>query len=180
MALGPKAMGEAIIANLEKKTGKNLDGWLAELKRQTPADKKDAVQKLKTAGLGSFQAVSVAEHYFGGSVYSTPQTLIDDLFTRYPEQRVVFDAVCAEVVDGRQLRLQPCKDYAPIYSNRNIIIASFKPSAKGLYLGLRGNGFSFATVPHKRSMGGSDAMREGIYVLDVSTAVQAIREAQGK
>jgi hypothetical protein len=173
-------MGDAIIANLETKTGKDLKAWLAELKRHKPADKKAAVHALKAAGLGQFQAVSVAEHYFGGSAYTAPDALVNDLFAKYPEQRAVFDAACAQAVDGKGLRLQPCKSYAPIYSAKNVIVASFKPTAHGLYLGLRGGGFSFDTVPHKRSLGGSDAMKEGLYVADAAQAVQAIREAQAQ
>jgi len=173
-------MGEAIIANLETKTGKNLQAWLKELKRLEPTDKKDAAQKLKAAGLGQFQAVTVAEHYYGGSAYTSPNALIDDLFAKYLEQRGLFDAVCAKVVDGKQLRLQPCKGYAPIYSAKNVIIASFKPTTHGLYLALRGSGFSFDTVPHKPSLGGSQAMREGVYVEKVAQAVKAIHEAQMK
>jgi hypothetical protein len=180
MALGPKAMGDAIIANLENKTGKNLEAWLSELKRLNPADKKDAKQKLITAGLGLFQAVTVAEHYFGGSAYITPDSLVNALFARFPEQRALFDAVCEQIVDGKQLRLQPCKNYVPIYSVKNTIVASFKPTARGLYLALRGHGFSFATVPHKRSFGGSETMREGIYPDSALLAVQAIREAQAQ
>jgi hypothetical protein len=34
-------------------------------------------------------------------------------------------------------------------------VASFKPTARGLYIGLRGSDFSFDTVPHKSSLGGA-------------------------
>jgi hypothetical protein len=173
-------MGDAIIANLEKKTGKDLRAWLAELEQLAPTDKKDAVHKLKVAGLGQFQAVSVAERYFGGSAYTAPDALIDELFAKYPEQRAVFDEVCAQIVDGKHYRLQPCKGYMPIYSIKNVIIASFKPTPKGLYLGLRGADFSFETVPHKHSLGGSEAMTAGAYVTDAAHALRAIREAQAK
>lgn len=180
MALGPKAMGDAIIANLETKTGKNLKTWFSELKRLKPADKADAIVKLKAAGLGQFQAVSVAAAYFGDSIYASPTALVDTLFAAYPLQRTVFDKVCAKVVDGKMLRLQPCKNYVPIYSERNIIVASFKPTKQGLYLGLRGSDYSFATIAHKRSLGGSDSMKLGVFVIDVTHALQALTEARAK
>jgi hypothetical protein len=180
MALGPKAMGDAIVANLKLKTGKDLNAWLAALERLKPTDKKDATAKLKAAGLGPFQAVTVAEHFFGGSAYIAPDGLVDDLFAKHPEQRALFDVVCDQIVDGKQLRLQPCKNYMPIYSAQNIIVASFKPTARGLYLGLRGSDFGFETVPHKRSLGGSDAMQVGIYPETAASAIQAIRAALTK
>jgi hypothetical protein len=180
MALGPKAMGEAILANLKTKTGKDLKAWLAELKSLRPTDKKDATARLKAAGLGTFQAMSVVEAYYGDTAYENPDHMIDTLFAPYPEQRALFNAIRDSVVDGKSLRLQPCKGYMPLYSARNVILASFKPTKAGLYLGLRGDGFSFETVPHKKSLGGSDAMRAGLYVADIQQGVQAIREAQVK
>lgn len=43
MALGPKAMGDAIAANLEAKTGKTLEGWLADLAREELHDREAAL-----------------------------------------------------------------------------------------------------------------------------------------
>lgn len=41
MALGPKQMGEAILRNLEEKTGKSLEQWLTIIKKKSKlADKK--------------------------------------------------------------------------------------------------------------------------------------------
>jgi hypothetical protein len=177
MALGPKEMGDAIVANLKLKTGKDLDGWLAELHRAKPSTSKEAVATLKEAGLGHFQATTVAAHFFGAVIYASPNRLVEELFAKYPEQRQWFDAICAEVVEESQLRVQPCKRYVPLYSARNVIVASFTPTRDGLYIGLRGEAFSFATTPHKPSRGGTESMRHGVVVTCVAAGVTALREA---
>ncbi|MCA3016835.1 MAG: transposase, partial [Myxococcaceae bacterium] len=59
MALGPKAMGEAIVANLKAKSGKDLAQWRAELERAGVSEPAAARQFLRERGLGRFQAVTV-------------------------------------------------------------------------------------------------------------------------
>jgi hypothetical protein len=177
MALGPKAMGEAIIANLKVKTDKDLRAWLAVLKTAQPDTKGEAITLLRSEGLGHFQAVAIAETYFDDNVYTSPKGLIDALFAQFTAERTLFDEICEECIDGVALRVQPCRGYVPIYSQRNVVIASFKPTPHGLYLGLRGDGFTFATIDHKRGFGGTESMRRGLYLPDRGTGVAALREA---
>jgi hypothetical protein len=63
MGLSPAEMRLAIIANLEKQTGRTLDGWIAVLKQEAPAGNKTALTLLKQAGLGHFQALIVAKEH---------------------------------------------------------------------------------------------------------------------
>lgn len=56
---------QAIIANLQAKTGKDMMGWLKELSDKKPADKKEARAWLQGQGLGHFQAMIVTKEYFG-------------------------------------------------------------------------------------------------------------------
>jgi hypothetical protein len=89
-------------------------------------------------------------------VYSTPDKLVDDSFAKHASQRELYDEICAAVIDGQQLRVQPCKGSVPVYSARNVVVASFKPTADGLCIGLLGDGFSFTTIPHRSSRGGAE------------------------
>ena len=57
MALGPKEMGEAILRNLEEKTGKTLEQWISIVKKSKLSDKKSVMDFLKnTHVVGHFQA----------------------------------------------------------------------------------------------------------------------------
>jgi len=65
MALGPKQMGEAILRNLEEKTGKTLEQWISIVKKSKLSDKKSVMDFLKiTHGLGHFQAQKIVTNLF--------------------------------------------------------------------------------------------------------------------
>lgn len=174
MALGPKAMGEAIAANLKPKTGKTLEEWLSLLDTQTLTDKKDAITWLKSQGLGHFQAQLVADKYSGEPLYDNPEQIVDELFAGYPDQKELYDAIMSELQSHYKLVVNPCKGYIPLYSQKNTIFASMKPTKKGLYIGLIGDDFPHPTVQHTLSLGGSERMQKGMYAHDKTTALEMI------
>lgn len=100
MALGPKAMGEAIIANLKTKTGRDLAGWQDELRAAGVTDPGQARQHLKAQGLGQFQAITVVESHFGTTAYTDDALLIDDQFLRFPSQRALYDHAISALDSG--------------------------------------------------------------------------------
>jgi hypothetical protein len=112
MALGPKAMGDAIIANLKAKTGRDLRQWQAELAHIT--DPAAARARLVDLGLGRFQALAVVERAFAIDEYADERRLVDDHFTRFPEQRALYDEAVRQLV-AKELKPQPCRTYLPIY-----------------------------------------------------------------
>lgn len=176
MALGPKAMGDAIIANLKAKTGKSLDQWEAELNRLGITDPTAARQRLKDLGLGQFQAVAVVEHYFSLDPYADERRLVNDHFERFPQQRALYDEAVSQLVP-RGFSVQPCQAYLPIYLGGKIAV-SFKPTARGLYAAL-----NLATpsnwperVAHKPSLGGTARLSDGVYVADRSMVNRLLRE----
>ena len=82
MALGPKQMGEAILRNLEEKTGKSLEQWLTIVKKSKLTDKKSIIDFLKnTHSVGHFQAQKIFECFQGEDAYEN----IDNF--RYVENR---------------------------------------------------------------------------------------------
>ncbi len=163
MALGPKAMGEAIIANLEAKSGKDLAGWRAELARRGATDPVAAKQLLRDLGLGQFQAVAVVERHFATDEYADERRLVDAQFARFPEQRRLYEAVVAGLPSS--CTPQPCRGYLPVYRDRKILV-SFKSTARGLYaaLNLKRPSAWPTRVAHKASLGGSARLADGVYL----------------
>ena len=177
MALGPKAMGEAIAANLAATSGKTVEGWLAVLDVEAPDDGKAANEWLKHQGLGHFQAQLVVQKWKGEPLYDDPDQIVAVLFQGFGEQRRLYDQILEDVCARYEVVVNPCKGYVPLYSKRNRIFASLKPTRDGLYLGLVGDAFAVPTVPHKTSLGGSERMRAGYIAVDVDRALQAIDQS---
>ena len=128
MALGPKAMGEAIIANLKRKSGKDLAEWQAVLADEGITDRAAAEARLLEHGLGRIQAMTVAEVTLGTNHYEEPDDLVDQLFAKFPDQRALFDHA-VEAARNTALTLQPCRGYAPFYADGRIAV-SFKPTSR--------------------------------------------------
>lgn len=174
MALGPKAMGEAIVANLKAKTGKDLGQWLEVLRASGITDPLRAREHLRAAGLGPFQAVAVVERAFAEDPYADARRLIDDHFARFPEQRALYDAAVARL-GAAGLSPQPCRGYLPVYREGKIAI-SFKATARGLYaaLNLRHPSRWPGRVAHKPSLGGSARLKDGVYLVDLPMALRVV------
>ena len=178
MALGPKAMGEAIIANLKTKTGKNLGQWEAELERAGITDPASARQRLKDLGLGQFQALTVVEHHFSLDRYADTRRLVHDQFERFPEQRALYDEALDQLA-AKNFKPRPCRSYLPVYSGGKIAI-SFKPTTRGLYAALNlANPSKWPDrVAHKLSLGGSARLKDGVYVSARSTVKRLLSELE--
>jgi hypothetical protein len=137
---------QAILGNLEKLTGRNLDGWVAAVKRQGPADLPGRRAWLKAEGLGSTQAWFVAERSLGASAHAfddtaegylalAPQYVDRQYAGRKAALRPLAErllALCREL--GPEIRICPCETLIPIY--RNHVIAQIKPFVARLDLGL--------------------------------------------
>lgn len=179
MALGPKAMGEAIIANLKVKTGKDLRAWQATLEADGITEPTAARQRLQELGLGTFQARAVVEHLFSKDPYADERRLVDDLFARFPEQRALYEEAVRDLV-ARQSKAQPCRTYLPIYQHGTIAV-SFKPTARGLYAALNLSDPSLwpERVAHKLSLGGSARLKDGVYLTDAAQLKRLLREVGG-
>jgi len=176
MALGPKAMGEAILANLKAKTGHDLDHWLAVLRRSGLNEPAAARQLLQDAGLGRFQAMSVVEHALGANAYSDAGRLVEAQFKRHPSQRALYDSAIA--ASGRLgLEPKPCRGYLPLYRAGRIVV-SFKSTARGLYaaLNLAHPSKWPERVDHKASLGGSARLKDGIYLHDAHALKRLLAE----
>lgn len=176
MALGPKAMGEAIIANLKRKSGKDLAEWQAVLAKEGITDRKVAEARLLEHGLGRIQAMTVAEVTLGSNHYDAPDDLVEQLFAKFPDQRPLFDRAVAAAHDTA-LTLQPCRGYAPFYADGRIAV-SFKPTSRGLYAAaiLPEADAWPDRQPHKPSLGGSPRLTDGVYLRSPADVERLIAE----
>lgn len=137
---------QAILRNLEANTGKDLDAWVALLKRQGPADEKARRAWLKAQGLGGAQAMFVAQRSMGTTAHAfddTPEgylalapTYVDAQYGgRKASLRPLFERLIASArALGPDIRICPCETLVPIY--RHHVIAQVKPFASRLDLGL--------------------------------------------
>jgi hypothetical protein len=62
-----------------------------------------------------------------------------------------------------------------LYGSDRKISLSFKPTSKGLYVGLIGDSFLFDTIPHKAAYGGSQRMRFGFLAKTEEQSIKNIR-----
>ncbi len=174
MALGPKAMGEAILANLKKKTGKDLAAWRAELERAHITDRDEAKKHLRERGLGQFQALAVVEEVISSNPYDDERRLVVGHFARYPEQRALYDAAAKRLATAGWTP-RPCRGYLPIYRG-GLIAVSFKATGRGLYVA--GNLARPSEWPdrvaHKPSLGGSVRLKDGLYVSDLTALARIL------
>lgn len=166
MALGPKAMGEAIAANLKTKTGKSLSQWQAELTASGTTDAAAARRLLRERGLGQFQAATVAEYTFATDAYADEARLVEEQFARHPQQRELYDLAVASL-DPERFTPKPCRSYLPVYRDGRIAV-SFKATRRGLYAALNlADPASWPDrVDHKPSLGGSTRLKDGVYLSD--------------
>ena len=134
MALTPSAMGDAIVRNLEAKTGYGLAHWLDVHHEGGATDKKSAMAYLKAAGLGHFQAQKVWEASRGEDPYADPEALVRAQFS--PGQREAYAAfakTCHAL--GEDVKARPCRTYVPFYAARQFAMLMAKPNGE-LYVGL--------------------------------------------
>ena len=154
MALTPAQMGDAIVRNLEPKTGHSLDHWLDILHEGKASDRKAAIEHLKSEGLGHFQAQKVYEASVGEDPYADPEALVEAQFVgALREGYVAFAKTCCAL--GDDVRTHPCRTYVPFYAARQFAMITAKPDGH-LHVGLAlPDGYTHQAVASAQGLGGS-------------------------
>ena len=154
MALTPAQMGDAIVRNLESKTGYPLEHWLDVLHEGDASDRKSAIAYLKSAGLGHFQAQKVFEASVGADPYADPEALVEAQFPGASrEAYAAFAKTCRAL--GEDVRAQPCRTYVPFYAARQFAMITAKPDGS-LHVGLAlPDDYTHEAVESARGFGGS-------------------------
>jgi hypothetical protein len=140
------AYQQAVLANLEGKTGRGLEAWLAAARKQKAPDRKALLAWLKAQGLGATQAAIIAErmgpepHAFSEDTpegyLKAAEAYVEALFSgRKAALRPVFETLMdAALALGPDIKVSPCKTMVPIY--RAHVIAEIKPLASRIDFGL--------------------------------------------
>lgn len=129
---------QAILRNLERNSGRELDAWVAALGHADPGDEKARRAWLKEQGLGGSQAMFVAERSLGGSAHAFDDT--PDGYLRMAPQyverqyagkksalRPLYEALLERSLTlGPDVKACPCETVVPLY--RRHVFAQIKPA----------------------------------------------------
>jgi hypothetical protein len=137
--MSANAMLEARVRNLEAKTGKTLDAWLAIVRRSKLEKHREVVDFLKTRyGLGHSTAGMIFQTYKGGGAAweENADALLDQLFSgKHAGLRKTHDALAKAIrALGRDLRVEPRRTYVSLSSRTQFGL--IRPGAGRLDLGL--------------------------------------------
>lgn len=171
MGLSPAKMVEAILSNLEEKTGKSLAQWTRMLKTKAPKDSKTWREWLKTEhGLGHVTAGVIAREASGNSaraVYGDGDALVTAMFAGDKAGlKPLYEAVLKAARKlGKDVEVEPCKTYVALSRGKQFAI--LKPTTKTrLDVGLAlGEVEPAGRLERARSMG-SDRITHRIGVAD--------------
>lgn len=137
---------QSLIANLQAKTGRTLDAWVALARREGPAEGKARQAWLKAQGLGTTQASLVAQrvearpgHAFDdtpeGYLAAAPGYVAAQYGGKKATLRPLFERLAERARTlGADVKICPCETIVPFY--RNHVFAQVKPFAARLDLGL--------------------------------------------
>lgn len=137
---------QAIFANLERNSGRDLAAWVALARKAAPADLKGCAVWLKAQGLGGNQAGLVAQRACAGPGHAFDDTpegylaaapgYVDAQYAgKRAALRPLFEAIVLRARSlGSDVKVCPCETIVPLY--RHHVFAEVKPFASRLDLGL--------------------------------------------
>ena len=133
---------QAVIANLQKNTGKTLDQWVRLVKKSAPRTRMERVQWPKAAhGLGMTTANVIAGAVEGRKPEDyNPRKFLDGLYVgaKAALRPVNDELMCLGMALGPDVTATPCKTFVPL--RRRHVFAQIKPTTNtridlGLALG---------------------------------------------
>jgi len=137
---------QAILANLEARTGRSLEAWVDLARKASPAETKARRAWLKEQGLGANQASLVAQragadpgHAFGetpeGYLAAAPGYVDAQYGGRKAALRPLFERIVSLARGlGADVKVCPCETIVPLF--RHHVFAEVKPFTARLDLGL--------------------------------------------
>jgi hypothetical protein len=137
---------QGILANLEARTGRGLEAWVALARAEGPAEAKARVAWLKARGLGATQAGLVAQRAAAGPGHAFDDTPAGYLAAapgyveaQYGGKKAALRPLYERIVElarglGSEVKVCPCETIVPFY--RHHVFAEVKAFASRLDLGL--------------------------------------------
>ena len=132
--MSTKTSGEIekeFIDNLKASTKKNLDGWLAEIRRLGITKRNDIINTLKNDyGFGHMNASLLAGIYLNGGkpVYGSTDELLENQFAKAEAMRGTYESVIRFVKENFPgATVLPKKTYVSILEKREFAAINIKP-----------------------------------------------------
>lgn len=126
------------IDNLKSASGKDLGGWLNEIKSSAISKRNDVINWLKQEkSFGHMHASLLAGIYFnnGKPVYGNEDNLLENQFVRCEEMKPLFSKVTSEILKHfPDTQMIPKKTYVSFTAKREFAAINIKP--KEIRLGM--------------------------------------------
>lgn len=126
------------VAELEAKTGWDLDGWYRQIKRHAPLDEKGRREWLKSEhGVGTNTAWWLVESMLDRETWGAdPDTylrqaeiFVEDMYAAKPDLLPIYNKLLKLARSlGKDVEVCPCKTIVPIY--RKHVFAQLKPTTR--------------------------------------------------
>ncbi len=153
--MAQKTSGEIekeFIDDLKKNSGKDLNGWIAELNSFASKKRNDIIGALKTEhNFGHMNASLLAGIFLNGGkpVYGSTTELLDNQFAKAESMRPLFDALLDFVKKNfPDSSVLPKKTYVSILEKREFAAINIKPAELRI-------GFDLGDKPFTESVGKS-------------------------
>jgi len=126
------------IESLKQSTGKDLNGWLTEIKKSGITKRNDIINWLKTKkSFGHMNASLLTGIYVndGKPVYGSKKELLDNQFEKYPDMRPLFDSLQKSILRwDNSSEFIAKKTYVSVTKKREFAAINIKKG--GLRLGM--------------------------------------------
>jgi len=136
MPKSPKEMYEAIIKNLEKRTGKSLDQWKEIVKKKGPKNRKEQVQWLQIKhGLGHGQAGTIVKMLYEGLDDYHEGELMKQHFNNGKDYlKPIYDKLIMNLKKIGEVKVNVNKTYLSLSNNTQFALV--KTTKDGLVIGV--------------------------------------------
>ena len=136
MPKSPKEMYEAIVRNLESKTGKSLDQWKELIKKKGPKDRKEKIQWLQIKhGLGHGQAGAIVKMMYEGLDDYDEGELMKQHFSNGKEYlKPIYDKIMANLKKYGTVKVSVNKTYLSLVNSQQFALV--KSTKDGLVIGV--------------------------------------------
>ena len=185
-----KTSGEVekeFIEGLKSSTGKDLKGWIAEIKACKIEKRNDVIKWLKTEhGFGHMNAgLLIGIHLNGGKpVYGSTEELLDNQLAKVPEMRPLYDAFCKFALKAfPSATVLPKKTYVSILEKREFAAINIRKSELRIGLDLGDRPFD-ETVSKAKLTGPMPRISHQVVLTEPQqfdkSIVELLRESHGR
>jgi predicted transport protein len=165
MALSAAQMQEAIIKNLQTKTGKTLEQWIVIAKSLNESSNKEVLHKLKNDfGLGHVQAQTIVWRMHGEQPYIDTTGYEEGIFKTEPQLTLYHQIKQLIMGLDSAVQIKPCKTYIPFYAKNQFAVITVKKGE--VFLGLNIRSIPTPNLLPAANIGGSTRINKMLKVTE--------------